>query len=63
MYELFEEVDGEGGEPQFTLLEWWKSAEDIAKHMEAPHVKASFPKMKDLLGARPEIKKYKSLGM
>ncbi len=58
MYELFEEVDGKDcGEPSFTLLEWWDSIENLPAHMATPHVKAILPKVMDLLGTEPDIKK------
>ena len=57
LYEVFEQVNVEGGERKFALMEHWESQEALDAHLKTPHVKVrKFYKMEIfLLGSTWQI--------
>jgi quinol monooxygenase YgiN len=45
-----------------TLVEEWETDADLNTHLALPHLQAIFGQLPDLLGAPPEIIRYKKLG-
>jgi quinol monooxygenase YgiN len=62
MYELFEESVNPT-EGAFTVLEWWESQDAIDAHLKSAHIAAFHVKAVTLLGGKPELKYYKSVGL
>lgn len=46
----------------FTFVEEWRSAQDVAEHMHRPHVVAALQKVPALVAAPPDIRSYKVVG-
>jgi quinol monooxygenase YgiN len=45
-----------------TLVEEWETEADLNTHLGLPHLQKLFTQLPDLLGAPPEIIRYKKLG-
>jgi quinol monooxygenase YgiN len=45
-----------------TLVEAWETEADLNTHLALPHLQKLFSQLPDLLGAPPEIIRYKKLG-
>ncbi|HYI01069.1 putative quinol monooxygenase [Hyalangium sp.] len=45
-----------------TLLEEWDTEADLDTHLALPHLQKIFAELKDVLGAPPDIVRYKEIG-
>lgn len=58
-YELLQNV---ADPTDFTFVEEWRSQQDVAQHMNQPHVKTALSKVSALVAAPPDIRSYRVIG-
>lgn len=58
-YELLQNSSDPG---DFTFVEEWESDAALDAHLATPHVQAALARLRPLLGAPPDIRRYRLVG-